>query len=222
MNFRPEKVFLGKHADGSNLRIEEWDYDSRAGYELAGSFMSIFAGVLFVQIISPFLLVLTILGFNGRANILNIIGLVLGSYFLYDAYHGWLVTNFLHILLSERMLNILVCANAVSVVLHGVFILFSGLIYNTINKTYDTEDKCKQAFLFIIILIGSIVVVFTNYELTTHPGWVDKNIQAYLERNTEPEPEPEPVEEVTPAYDDGFFHHDPNYDKEQDEFYHGK
>ena len=82
MNFRPEKVFLGKHADGSNLRIEEWNYDSRAGYELAGSFMSIFAGVLFVQIISPFLLVLTILGFNGRANILNIIGVVLGSYFL--------------------------------------------------------------------------------------------------------------------------------------------
>ena len=220
MNFRPEKVFLGKHADGSNLRIEEWDYDSRAGYELAGSFMSIFAGVLFVQIISPFLLVLTILGFNGRANILNIIGLVLGSYFLYDAYNGWLVTAFLNILLSEGIFNILVKLNAIAVVLHLILLVFSNLIFNIINKTYDTEDKCKRAFLSIILIVGFVVFIFTDYVLTTHPGWVDKNIQESLERNTEPEPEP--VEEVTPAYNDGYFHDDPNYAKEQDEFYHGK
>ena len=211
MNFRPEKIYLGKHADGSNLRIEEWSYDSRAGYELASSFMSIFAGVLFVQIISPLLLVLTVLGFNGRANILNIIGLVLGSYFLYDAYHGWLVTNFLHILLSERILNILVCANAVSVVLHAVFLLFSTLIFNTINKTYDTEENCRQAFLVIIILIGSIVVVFTNDALTSNPGWVNNNIQAYLERNKTPEPVEVKVEEPRPTYDDGYFHDDPDF-----------
>jgi hypothetical protein len=214
MNFRPEKVFLGKHADGSNLRIEEWNYDSRAGYELAGSFMSIFAGVLFVQIISPFLLVLTILGFNGRANILNIIGVVFGSYFLYDAYNGWLVTNFLHILLSEGIFNILIKLNAIAVVLHLILLVFSNLIFNIINKTCDTEDKCKQVFLSIILIVGFVVFIFTDYVLITHPGWVDKNIQECLERNAEPEPIQ--VEDVTPAYDDGFFHHDPNYDKQWD------
>lgn len=220
MNFRPEKVFLGKHADGSNLRIEEWNYDSRAGYELIGGFMNIFSAILFIQIVSPFTLILSILNFNGRTNILNIVGIILGGYFLYDAYHGWLVTSFLHILLSESIINILVCLNAISVVFHIIFLLFSGLIFNTINITFDTEDKCKRAFLTFILVIGWILLLFTNETLSSNPGWVDRNIQASLERNKTPEPVE--IEEPKRVYNDGFFHDDPDYIKKQDEFYNGK
>jgi hypothetical protein len=209
MNFRPEKLYLGKHANGSNLRIEEWNYDTRAGYELIGSFINLFSAIFFIQIISPIILVYTILGFNGRANIFNVIGLVLGSYFLYDAYNGWLVTNFLHILLSERVINILVYLNAVSVVLHPIFLLFSTVIYNTINITFETEDKCKQVFLGFILAIGFTVVIFTNNTLESNVGWLDKNIQACLERNKTPEPVE--VEEPEPVYDDGSFHDNPNF-----------
>jgi hypothetical protein len=210
MRFRPEKIFIGKNADGSSFRIEQWDYDTRAGFELIGNFMSLFAAVIFVQIISPVLLVMCVLNFNGRANILNIIGIALGGYFLYDAYHGWLVTNFLHILLSESIINILVYLNAVSVVLHALLLLFSSVIYNTINKKFETENKCEQAFLTFILVIGWIIVLFTNDALNSNPGWVDKNIQNYLERNKTPEPIE--VEQPKPAYDDGFFHSDPNWD----------
>jgi hypothetical protein len=210
MNFRPEKVYLGKHANGSNLRIEEWNYDTRAGYELVGGFINIFSAVFFIQIISPLILLFTILGFNGRTNIFNVIGLVLGSYFLYDAYHGWLVTNFLRILLSESVINILVYLNAISVVLHAILLLFSAVIYNTINIRFETEDKCRQAFLVFILAIGCIVVIFTKDTLNLHPGWVDKNIQECLERNKTPEPVE--VEQPKPTYDDGFFHSDPNWD----------
>ena len=216
MNFRPEKIFLGKNPDGSNLRIEEWSYDTRAGYELVGSFINIFSAVFFVQIISPLILLFTILGFNGRTNIFNVIGLVLGGYFLYDAYHGWLVTNFLHILLSERVMNILVYLNAVSVVLHAIFILFSSFIYNTINTICYTQKKCRETFILFLLVIGCTVIVFTNDSLNSHPGWLDRNIQACLERNKRPEPAK--VEEPKPVYDDGSFHDNPNFLSDFDDY----
>lgn len=209
MNFRPEKVFLGKHANGSKLRIEEWSYDTRAGYELVGGFINIFTAVFLIQIISPIILLYTILGFNGRANMFNVFGLVLGGYFLYDAYHGWLVTNFLHILLSESVINILVYMNAVSVVLHAIFIFFSAAIYNTINIRFNTEEKCRQAFIFFLMIIGCITIVIVKDTLTSHPGWLDRNIQACLERNKRPEPVK--VEAPKPTYDDGYFHDNPDF-----------
>lgn len=209
MNFRPEKLFLGKNQDGSNLRIEEWNYDTRAGYELIGSFYHIFAMVIFVEIISPLILIKSIDTFNGRATIFNVIGLLLGSYFLYDAYHGWLVTNFLNIFLSEKVINVLIYLNTVSVVLHAVFLLFSTIIYNTINYIFTSEEKCKQAFLSIIVSIGLVVTLLMYTLLTSNPGWINKNIQACLERNKRPEP----IEIVKPKpiYNDGFFHDDPNF-----------
>lgn len=210
MNFRPEKVFLGKNPDGSNLRIEEWDYDTRATLELPGNFMHFFAGVLFIQIISPLLLIACILNFNGRGNLLNFIGIVLGGYFLYDAYNGWLVTAFLNILLSEQIFNILIYLNAVAVVLHILLLLFSGLIYTIINKLYDTEDKCEFAFSLMLLIIAFIVYVSTDTIIMSHPGWVNKNIQESIEKNREPEPVQ--IKEPKPIYDDGFFHDDPNYD----------
>jgi hypothetical protein len=210
MNFRPEKVFLGKNPDGSKLRIEEWDYDTRATLELPGNFMYLFTCILFVQIISPLLLIACIKNFNGRGNFLNFIGILLGGYFLYDASHGWLVTNFLHILLSEKIINILVYLNAVAVALHILLLLFSGLIYTIINKLYDTEDKCEFAFLLFLLIIGVFVYACTDSIIRSHPGWVNNNIQECLKRNEEPEPVQ--VEEVKPVYDDGFFHHDPNWD----------
>lgn len=214
MNFRPEKVYLGKHADGSKLRIEEWSYDSRAGYELVGGFINIFSAVLFIQIISPLILLYTVLGFNGKTNIFNVFGLLLGSYFLYDAYHGWLLINFLQILLSEDILNVLVCANAVAVVFHALFLLFGPIIFNLINKTFNTEENCRQAFILMIIFIGSVVIVFTNDALTRNAGWVNRNVEACLKRNEIPEPVK--VEKPKPTYDDGFFHSDPDYYKEWD------
>lgn len=217
MNFRPEKLYLGKNPDGSNLRIEEWNYDTRAGYELAGSFMNLFVGVLFVQIISPFLLILCILNFSGRANILNVIGILLGSYFLYDASHGWLVTNFLHILLSERIINILVYLNTISVVLHTILFLFSTFIFNVINKKFNTKDDCNQAFLCIILILTFFIFVLTENTLDSNKGWVNKNIDAYIERNEVPEPVK--VEDSKPTYDDGMFHPDDDF---LDDFDHGK
>ena len=214
MNFRPEKVFLGKNPDGSNLRIEEWNYDTRAGYELAGGFINLFSAVFFIQIISPFILILTILNFNGQKTILNLIGLALGSYFLYDAYNGWLVTNFLRILLSENIMNILIYLNAISVVLHAVLLLFGGVIYNVINSTCDTVENCKQTFMLIIVFIGFFSGYVTNGILNDNPGWLDKNIQECLDRNKEPEPVE--VKEPEPTYDDGFFHPDPDFLKELD------
>lgn len=214
MDFRPEKVYLGKHADGSNFRIEQWDYDSRAGFELIGGFMNIFAAVLFVQIISPILLALCVYNFNGRANILNFIGIILGGYFLYDAYNGWLVTAFLNILLSERIFNILVYLNAISVVLHILLLLFSKIIFKLINKYNDTEDKCEFTFLLMLLIIGFMVYVSTDTIIRSHPGWVDANLEACKKRNETPEPVK--VEEPKPTYDDGFFHSDPDYYKEWD------
>jgi len=220
MNFKPEKVFLGKNPDGSKLRIEEWNYNSRAGLELAGSFINLFVYVIFVQIASPYLLALSILTFDGRKNILNIIGLLLGFYFLYDASHGWLVTNFLHILLNETILNLFVYLNALSVVLHGVLLFFGGFLFRIINKNCKTKTKCEETFTSILAIIGFIVLLYTSTILNNNKGWVKKNISEYIQRNKEPEPVQ--VEEIKPSYDDGFFHEDPDYKKRQDEFYHGK
>jgi hypothetical protein len=220
MNFKPEKLLLGKGPNGKKFRIEQWNYDTRAGVELLSGFVNFYTSVLFAELMSPFMALITILSFNGKTNMFNLIGLGIGSYFLYDAYNGWLVTSFIRILLSDNMMNWLICLNAIAVLIHAVLFLFGPGLFKLITNTCSTYEKCNE--MLYLIMIGLVVFgwLFTSQILESHPGWCKKNIEACIERNKDPEPEPEKWDET--QYNDGYFHYDPNHDKRQDEFYNGK
>jgi hypothetical protein len=81
MNFRPDNIFLGKNQDGSPLRIEEWNYNAYAGFELAGGLANLLWLIFLVFLLSPFFVYLTITMYNGRFNAINVVGL-LGWWFL--------------------------------------------------------------------------------------------------------------------------------------------
>jgi hypothetical protein len=88
MNFRPDNIFLGKNQDGSPLRIEEWNYNAYAGFELAGGLANLLWLIFFGFLLSPFFVYLTITMYNGRFNAINVVGLLVGGFLTYDALNG--------------------------------------------------------------------------------------------------------------------------------------
>lgn len=221
MDFRPEKLYLGEHANGKPLRIEEWSFDTRAGVELMGSLVNLFTVILFAQIISPFILVFIILGYNGRFSIYNLIGLIVGSYFLIDAYNGWIITTILKIFLSEGVMNVLIYLNAIAVILHAFILVFGPLMHTLLVKNVNNEKVSINIFLMTLALIGVFTWMQTNEIIKVNPGWVERNVKACFERNADPEPE---YQKSTFQEDsnDGSFHDDPNYETNMDTYYNEK
>ena len=124
MDFRPKEILFGTNSDGTKFRIENWNYDAFAGVDLARGLVNLCWLIFLGFLISPYFLLITLMVYCGRFNYLNILGAIIGTYMLYDAYNGWPFTAGMHIFFNEKWMNYIIYLNVISVVLH-VFLSLS-------------------------------------------------------------------------------------------------
>lgn len=91
-NFLPKNVFKGTNADGSKFTMQEFDIEAIANIELFNFFGLLFFGAFFCAFLSPIVIVLAIIGFNVRFNIMAVIALIFSGLFIYDCNNGWLIS----------------------------------------------------------------------------------------------------------------------------------
>lgn len=175
MDFQPKSIFKGRDSKGSSYRMEEWDYNTLAGPELTSIFMNLVMGVFIGWLLSPIFAIFTILSFNGRTSILNILGIFVGGYFLYDCYHGWLCLALTKIFLSEAIINFLVIVNIITLVVHFV-LLFSTLIHKLIVKNFTEEESRVKVFLALIVIVITIAYFSTYDMMKDKKGWVQHKV----------------------------------------------
>lgn len=180
MDFRPKEILFGTNSDGTKFRIENWNYDSLAGVDLARGLVNLWWLIFLAFLISPYFLVITLIVYCGRLNYLNIIGAAIGCYMLYDAYNGWIFTTGLHIFFNEKWMNYIIYLNVISVVLHVFLTLFGATTHKIIVASIKTEEKRTKAFLILLAIIGGVCILITSSILTTNKGWMEKKINANL------------------------------------------
>ena len=180
MDFRPKEILFGTNSDGTKFRIENWNYDAFAGVDLARGLVNLCWLIFLGFLISPYFLLITLMVYCGRFNYLNILGAIIGTYMLYDAYNGWLFTTGMHIFFNEKWMNYIIYLNVISVVLHVFLILFGVSTHKLIVASIKSEEKRTEAFLILLVIIGSICVLITSSILTTSKGWMENKINANL------------------------------------------
>ena len=170
MNVTPKSVFKGTNSNGSKFRMEEWDFNTLAQIELV-SFVCLMLTVLLLSAFLPILLlILTIIYFNGRFAIANIVGLIGSIYFLYDCSHGWLTLITLTFVFEEPTIALLYGLNIGACIGHILIILFGGIIFKSVNE--------NKTMFGIIISFAFIIGLFinTNNSTSHNKGWVHNNI----------------------------------------------
>ncbi len=179
MNFGPKNIFKGTQSDGKSMRIEEWNYSTLAGSDLIDIFGKIIVGIFVGCITSPILAFKSIIGFDGNLKVINIIGIILSTFFLYECYSGGIILTAINIFLSEGPINFLVCINVIALIIH-ILLLFSDIIHYVISKLFKTEDDRIQCFVILLVMVCVLSYRLSSGNLKEAEGWVKHNINANL------------------------------------------
>jgi len=153
-NWIPKSIIKGIDSNGNKIRLEEWNYgDIGSGTGLLGSnFLPILITILiFTAIASPLLFSISIcfLAIKNRRTIsLNILGIIIGCYFLFDLYNDWYISAVTLLWFDVKTISAV------------VGLTFSGVICNTLMFIIYYFNLCKLKYEFEAILVMFIFMVF--------------------------------------------------------------
>ena len=153
-NWIPKSIIKGIDSNGNKIRLEEWNYgDIGSGTGLLGSnFLPILITILiFTVIASPLLFLISmyfLINDNKRTIILNFLGIIIGSYFLFDMYNDWYISQITLLWFDFKTISGI------------VGLTLSGVITNTIMLIIPYFNLVKLKHNFENILIISIFTIF--------------------------------------------------------------
>ena len=149
-NILPKNVIEGTNSDGKSFRAFEYDFGTFATLQTITLVSYVLAGGLFCAIMSPIILVMLMLQFTGRFNIIYLTIPIFSGYFIYDCANGWVFSALLNIFIEEEGLVILAGMNVACIVVIAVLTLFGKTILNTINAiSHDVFNRYVIFFMFV-------------------------------------------------------------------------
>ena len=181
MNIFPKSVFKGTNADGSKFTANEYDFSTYANIASANFFVYLLFGALFSGFVAPIVLLLSVLSFNGRFNMLYVLGIIFSGYFLYDCYHGWLILLLLSFICNGDtgveyywFIDLLVALNVGVLVTITALMVFGRPLFDWINEKIE-DYHSKLAYLFgFVLLIFIFGCVKGNTIVNKDKDWVNK------------------------------------------------
>ena len=179
-NLFPKNVFKGTNSDGSKFTAREYDFETFANIEVGSFFLMLLGGICFSAFVSPILFLITVFTFNGRVTVLQILNVLVSSYFLLDCYNGWVFLTLMSIMFSDSTLSVLVNINVAIIFVNLVLIFFGRFIYNLISYGGDEDENEGKLWIFFmgIVLVLFIFGYSRGSSITKHhPDWVNKNLQ---------------------------------------------
>ena len=169
MNITPRSIFKGKNSDGTTFRAEEWDFNTLAQIEVTGMLVMIGVTLVLSSFLSLFLMIMCIINYSGGGTFINIIGIIIGTYFLIDCSQGWLTLMALWLFFDERTINLIVGLNVGALVVHLTLVMFGTRLDKSVNGNLGS----------IIVILGIIFGVGMCIGVGMHSdkGWVQNKIK---------------------------------------------
>lgn len=175
-NLLPKNVFKGTNSDGSRFTAREYDYETYATLELGNLIILILFGGLLSAILSPFVFIILLLGFNGRFSLMPLACIFFSGYFIYDANHGWLFMNVLSIIFDNDQMSFIYNMHYAILVASGVLLVFGTVIHKLICQM--TTDVSMRWIIFLSAIGLALMLGYSKGKSYTskQPDWVDKNL----------------------------------------------
>jgi len=169
-NFLPKSVFKGTNSDGSTFTAREYDFETFAVLELGNLFIGLLGGGLFCAIMSPIILVMLMLNFTGRFNVIYLLIYAFSGYFIYDCANGWIFIVFLNLFIGESGLVFLTCVNIACIVVITVLTLFGKTTVNIINAI--AADELTRYVVFFIAMGVIFYIAYSVAGQTVDTDWL--------------------------------------------------
>ncbi len=155
-DFLPKNVIKGKTSDGKKFEAFEYSFETYALMQLGTFFSYLFVGGLICAIASPIILIMLMLQFTGRFNIIYLLIPIFSGYFIYDCANGWIFSALLNIFIEEGGLIFLTCLNISCVSVIIVMTVFGKSIYNYIVNKYNDATERYITFFFMMGVVFAI------------------------------------------------------------------
>lgn len=153
----PKNIFKGTNADGSKFTVKEWEWGSiGGGVPGLGGFVGMILMLMFTSIVAPLMLVFSLFSYKGKLQITSAIGIIVGLYFLYDANHFWLSSNFNAIIFGSNFVAWCVALTTASVICHILLLLLTLI---TRGGFYSSDNKINEKNGGVLILILGIIFI---------------------------------------------------------------
>lgn len=175
MNLTPKYSYRGSIGPDGKIKIEQWDFSTLAGYQLAGIFFTLIGYAFIGALISPFLAIVAICCFDGKFHFQYILGILVGSYFLYDCAHPGIMIALLDFFLDEKLFNYLIVFNVIAVVLQIIFLIFGNLIIDILISFVSKEETRAMIFYCFVGILSSYLSLATFKYLEDRKGWFERN-----------------------------------------------
>ena len=184
MNIFPKSVFRGTNSDGVKFSANEYDYSTYANICSANFFVYLLFGALFSGFVAPIVLLVSILSFNGRFNLIYVLGIIFSGYFLYDCYHGWVILLLLSFICNGStgtehywFIDLLVSINIAVLITITALIVFGRPLFYWINEKIENYHS-KLAYLFgFVLLIFVFGCIKGNTIVNKDKDWVTKALK---------------------------------------------
>jgi hypothetical protein len=120
----PRSIFKGKNSDGTSFTANEWAPDSIGNLPTGGGITTFGLIILFMVLISPITLLMSLSSSN---KFINLLGAVVGSYFLIDCYNHWLVFTMTMVLMTNEIMVFFLMLNIASVITNISLLVLKSL-----------------------------------------------------------------------------------------------
>jgi hypothetical protein len=184
LNFLPKNISKGTNSDGSKFTFKEYDYGTYLNIEFANFFIYLLFGALFSSFVSFFILIYTILYFNGRFSLMYILGIIFSCYFLYDCYHGWLLLLILSFLCDSGVgvqdywiIDMLVAMNIGVLLVNVALIIFGGQLYSWVIGNIEKVSVRWLYFVSFVLIVFIYGYQKGNKITNKDKEWVERKLE---------------------------------------------
>lgn len=157
-NILPKNAITGRTSSGEKFEAFEYDFGTYAVLQVGSLLATLLVGGLFSAVSGFIVMIMMLVLFNGRFNIISLAVPILSGFWLYDCHNGWIFSAFLNIFVGSEGLIFLSCVNAACIVVITFIVVLGPLIVKTINSL--SNDVTTR---YVIFFIGVTILFVKAY-----------------------------------------------------------
>ncbi len=169
-NFLPKNAITGRTSSGEKFTAFEYDFGTYALLQLPGFIGALLIGGLFSAISGPIILIMLMLQFTGRFNLMYLTVPILSGYWLYDCHNGWLLSAMVNFIVEKETLLFLCKMNVACIAIITVMTLLGKTIYKLIVSL--TNDVINRYIILFVLMFIVFLVSYVYVDDTINENWL--------------------------------------------------
>ena len=149
LNILPEKIVRTTDSEGKSFFSEIYSIDAWGDIGFIGLIFILFIFAIFAPVFAALVLLFYCLGINGKAEGLNVIGVLTSAYVLFDLRKDWFISQLMTLFYDLKETQYVIYINAAMFLTHLIMLFIGNSFYNLTGR--------NKFISFVMILVVSLL-----------------------------------------------------------------